>query len=180
MSNKLLDQPLIERLRQADICCHECGQKYGKYSVGCSSTWIDECPICGKEGRCTETRDYGYLQKGITELEEPASYEVGEITLKLTEEEVGFLNVCLDVIADNHEGLCAGHSKDNPEDVKLFESIEKKITDLYDDYCVKFELAPALKAYIAKYGDLPGPEDNAKWEVFRDTYNWLMGEGAEK
>jgi len=39
-------------------------------------------------------------------------------------------------------------------------------------------LSPALKAYIAKHGSAPGPDDDAKWEVFRDTYNWLMGEGS--
>jgi hypothetical protein len=79
----------------------------------------------------------------------------------------------LDVIVDNHEGLCAGHSKDNPEDVKLFESIEKKITDLYDDYCVKYQLSPALKKFYELYGTYgtENEEERAKWEVFRDAFH---------
>jgi hypothetical protein len=189
--NKLTQSDLLTRIRQADICCHECGKRYGKYSVGCSSTWEAECPVCGKVGRCTETRDYGYLQKGINELknqkpimtdeemdEELAPYELGEITLKLTEEEVAFLNECLDTIGENHPTLCPGHTNEDPSDVPLFEGIVEKIEALYGDYCVRYSLAPALKAYIARYGSIPGPDDNAKWEVFRDTYNWMIGEGA--
>jgi hypothetical protein len=68
MKNKLTPPSLLEKLTQADICCHDCGQKFGVYSVGCSSSWEAECPVCGKVGRCTETRDYGYLTKGINEL----------------------------------------------------------------------------------------------------------------
>jgi hypothetical protein len=241
---------LLEKLTQADICCRECGQKYGVYSVGVSSTWIAECPICGETKGCTETRDWGYLTKGINELKawrpaqpfseltegfpperierikeqskilaehlatvgpimtdeeleklmsatsnklfeddtlneinnDPlnyaAPYELGEITLKLTEEEVAFLNECLDTIVENHPTLCPGHTNEDPADVPLFEGIEKKITALYDDNCVRYELAPAMKAYIARYGSIPGPDDDAKWEIFRDTYNWLIGEGS--
>ena len=157
--------------------------------------------MCGKVKGVTEVRDYGYLAKGIKELrqkgidelksqkpimtdeeldelmEELAPYEQGEITLKLTEEEVAFLNECLDTIGENHPTLCPGHNADNPEDVALFESIEKKITALYEDNCVRYSLSPAMKAYIARYGAIPGPDDDAKWEIFRDTYNWLIGEG---
>jgi hypothetical protein len=230
MKNKLTPPSLLEKLTQADICCRDCGQKFGVYSVGCSSTWIAECPICGETKGCTETRDYGYLTKGINELKawrpvqpfsdltegfpperkarikeqskilaehlatldpimnddeleaalegNKPSYEQGEITLKLTEEEVAFLNECLDTIVENHPTLCPGHTNEDPEDVPLFEGIEKKITELYEDNCVRYELSPALKAYIAKHGSAPGPDDDAKWEVFRDTYNWLMGEGS--
>ena len=202
---------LYQKLASADQVCEDCGTKYGKYSVGCSSVWIGTCDVCGETTGVTEVRDYGYLGKGLQELreniknqskkvathmltlEQPVmsdeelegaleenlpSYERGEITLKLTEDEVGFLNECLDVIVDNHEGLCPGHSSGDPETVKLFEGIEKKITELYEDNCVRYELSPALKAYIAKHGSAPGPDDDAKWEVFRDTYNWLMGEGS--
>ena len=225
MKNKLTPPSLLEKLTQADICCRDCGQKFGVYSVGVSSTWIAECPICGETKGCTETRDYGYLTKGINELKawrpvQPfseltkgfpperkakikeqskilaehlatvgpimnddeledcltASYEQGEITLKLTEEEVAFLNECLDTIVENHPTLCPGHTNEDPSDVPLFEGIEKKITALYEDNCVKYSLSPAMKAYIAKYGNIPGPDDDAKWEIFRDTYNWLIGE----
>jgi hypothetical protein len=201
---------LLTKLLQADVVCRECGTKYGKYSVGCSSTWEGTCDVCDEKKPVTEVRDWGYLGKGIQELrgtiqeqskqvadymlnigpimddaeleealEEKQSYERGEITLKLTEDEVGFLNECLDVIVDNHEGLCAGHSKDNPEDVKLFESIEKKITDLYDDHCVKYELSPALKAYYEKYGEFGTGEYAMRWEGFRDAFVALNTEGAK-
>jgi hypothetical protein len=99
-----------------------------------------------------------------------ASYEQGEITCKFTEEEVAFLNECLDVIVDNHESLCAGHSNENPDDIALFESIEKKITDLYADNCVKYGLSPALKAYYEKYGEYGTGEYELRWEGFRDAF----------
>jgi hypothetical protein len=186
-----MNRSLLERLTQADICCHDCGQKFGVYSVGVSSTWEAECPVCGKVGRCTETRDYGYLTKGINELkdkitQEPIitdkdwdqllnpSYDQGEITLKLTEEEVGFLNECLEVIVDNHESLCRGPSNGYPEDIALFESIEKKITDLYQDHCVNYSLSPAMVEYNKKYGTWGLGEDAERWEKFRDNYDMLL------
>ena len=57
-----------EILQNADVVCKECGTKYGTYSVGCSSTWEGKCDVCGQVKSVTETRDYGYLQKGIDEL----------------------------------------------------------------------------------------------------------------
>jgi hypothetical protein len=216
---------LLEKLTQADICCRDCGLKFGVYSVGVSSTWEGTCDVCGQDKPVTEVRDWGYLTKGINELKawrpaEPfsnltkdftperkakireqskkvanymetvgpimtdveledcltASYEQGEITLKLTEEEVGFLNECLDVIQEHHPSLRSlpGEDEFTAEDVALFESIEKKITELYEDNCVRYELSPAMKSYIAKYGSAPGPEDGAKWEVFRDAYNLAL------
>lgn len=65
MNNK----EIIKKLRNAGTTCHDCGQKYGVYSVGCSSTWIAKCPICGEDGkRCTESRDYAYFVTGIRRL----------------------------------------------------------------------------------------------------------------
>ena len=186
----ILNPSLYSRLVSAEVVCKDCGLEYGKYSVGCSSSWMGSCDVCLKHKPVTEVRDYGYLSKGIKALQgemnveeedDTRAYDQGEITLKLTEDEVAFLNECLDTIQGHHPTLQpdeAGYGV--PEDVALFESIEKKITELYDDHCVKWELAPAMKAYIAKYGGIPGPADDAKWEVFRDTYNWLMGEGAEQ
>ena len=55
-------------LRDAKVVCHDCGDKYGVYSVGCSSTWQGTCDVCGEVKGITETRDYGYLNKGIQEL----------------------------------------------------------------------------------------------------------------
>ena len=193
-------QPVVtlSTLLSAEVVCNECGGKYGKYSVGCSSRWAGTCDVCGKKAAVTEVRDYGYLQNGIAYLkqigdqvlsgqidggpveneEEIAPYEIGEITLKLTEEEVAFLNECLDTIGENHPTLCPGHTNEDPSDVPLFEGIVEKIEALYEHNCVRYELAPAMKAYIARYGAIPGPDDDAKWEVFRDTYNWMIGEGS--
>jgi hypothetical protein len=180
---------LLQNLVSADVICNDCGTKYGKYSVGCSSRWEGTCDVCGECKGITEVRDYGYLQKGINELKarEPimtdeeleemlAPYEFGKITLKLTEEEVAFLNECLDTIGENHPTLCPGHTNEDPSDVPLFEGIVEKIEALYEDNCVKYSLSPAMKAYIARYGTIPGPDDDAKWEIFRDTYNWMLGE----
>jgi hypothetical protein len=176
--------------------------KYGKYSVGCSSVWEGTCNVCDEHKPVTETRDYGYLSKGISEVraeiaaikelksQEPimtdeeleeeltAPYESGEITLKLTEEEVAFLNECLDTIVENHPTLCPGHTNEDPADVPLFEGIEKKITALYEDNCVKYSLSPAMKAYYEKYNSFGTGEDSERWEIFRDAYN--MGAGAEQ
>ena len=58
---------LLTRLGRADVVCKDCGTKYGKYSVGCSSTWVGTCEVCGEEKPITEVRDYGYLAKGIHE-----------------------------------------------------------------------------------------------------------------
>jgi hypothetical protein len=174
--------------------------KYGKYSVGCSSVWEGTCNVCGEYKPVTETRDYGYLSKGISEVraeiaaikelksqkpimtdeeldEVLAPYESGEITLKLTEEEVAFLNECLDTIQEWHSTLQpdkGGYTV--PEDVPLFESIEKKITALYEDNCVKYSLTPAMAAFIEKYNEIP-PEGDTRWEIFRDAYNMALEAG---
>jgi hypothetical protein len=192
---------LYEKLLTAEVVCRDCGGKYGKYSVGCSSTWEGTCDVCEQDKPVTEVRDWGYLTKGINELKGnikeqskkvvdymatvgpimnddeledclTASYEQGEITLKLTEEEVAFLNECLDTIQEYHPSLCSLPSKDEftAEDVALFESIEKKITELYEDNCVRYELSPALKAYFAKYGEYGTGEYELRWEGFRDAF----------
>ena len=46
-------------------CCADCGEKYGAYRPGASSHWADVCDVCGADTVVTETRDYGYLYKGI-------------------------------------------------------------------------------------------------------------------
>jgi hypothetical protein len=104
-------------------------------------------------------------------LNHAASYELGEITLKLTEDEVGFLNECLDTIQEYHCTLQFGVS--DPNDVALFESIERKITDLYEDNCVKYELSPALKKFHELYGTYGTENDveRAKWGVFNDAFH---------
>jgi hypothetical protein len=219
---KNMTDSLIDRLQTADVVCTECGCKYGKYSADCSSMWTGTCHVCGETKPITEVRDWGYLTKGINELnakrpaqpfseltkdftperkarikkqskkvadymltQEPimtdedldgaltASYEQGEITLKLSKDEVGFLNECLDVIVDNHESLCSVASE-CPEDIALFESIEKKITDLYQDHCVKFRVSPAILEYNKKYGTWGTGEDAERWEKFKNNYSVLV------
>jgi hypothetical protein len=61
-------QPTMKTLMDAEVVCKDCGSKYGTYSVGCSSTWMGKCNVCGKDKPVTEVRDWGYLAKGIGEL----------------------------------------------------------------------------------------------------------------
>jgi len=61
-------KPTVRTLRGAEVTCHDCGKKYGEYSVSCSSTWVGKCDVCGETKPVTEARDYGYLKKGIEEL----------------------------------------------------------------------------------------------------------------
>lgn len=186
-----LSDNLLIRLQNAEIVCKDCGTKYGKYSVGCSSTWMGECNVCEETKPVTEVRDYGYLAKGIydekekirkqsaevanymeaqkelacQEEDELPSYEQGDLTLKLTEEEVTALATLIDDVSDKYP----------PGQDVTFDSAFMKITELYEDYCVKYELSPAMKAYVEKYGSVPGESDNEKWEGFRDAYNLLNG-----
>jgi hypothetical protein len=68
-NSKLETLNLINKLNNAYQCCKACGAKYGVYSVGCSSTWIGNCDVCGLENvSVTETRDYAYLYTGVTKL----------------------------------------------------------------------------------------------------------------
>jgi hypothetical protein len=197
---------LKTRLLQADVVCKECGEKYGKYSVGCSSTWMGTCDVCGEEKGITEVRDWGYLTKGINELnaqrpaqpfseltkdftperkarikeqsakvanymltqepimtDEDLDQTLTPITLELTEDEVLCLYECLDQIQDLA-----------PEDIAIFESIEKKITDLYQDHCLKYNLSSAMVEYNKKYGTWGTGEDAGRWEKFRDNYEMLL------
>jgi hypothetical protein len=61
-------KPSVQTLMDAEVVCKDCGSKYGTYSVGCSSTWMGKCNVCGKDKPVTEVRDWGYLAKGIGEL----------------------------------------------------------------------------------------------------------------
>jgi hypothetical protein len=57
--------PSLKTLKEAEVTCHDCGNKYGTYSVGCSSTWEGKCDVCGEVKGITETRDYGYFAKTL-------------------------------------------------------------------------------------------------------------------
>jgi len=59
-----INYDLLHRLEQASVTCRDCGMRYGVYSVGCSSTWIGVCGVCGERKGVTETRDWGYLITG--------------------------------------------------------------------------------------------------------------------
>lgn len=59
---------LLLRLEQASLCCKDCGLTYGVYSVGCSSSWLGTCHVCGEHKSITETRDYAYLITGRRKL----------------------------------------------------------------------------------------------------------------
>ncbi len=183
---------LLQKLLTADVVCSDCGQKYGKYSVGCSSVWNGTCGVCGEDKPVTEVRDYGYLTKGINELKgnikeqskkvadymlsvgpimnddelEDAltpSYEQGEIACKFTEAEINLLSTIVDQTSQDYP----------PGKDVVFDSLFEKIRDLHDDYCVKFELSAAMKAYNEKYGTWGIGEDEARWEGFRDAFELL-------
>ena len=62
-------QRLIKVLRNAYVCCHQCGDKYGVYSVGCSSVWEGKCDVCGQTKTITETRDWAYFITGLRKLD---------------------------------------------------------------------------------------------------------------
>ena len=69
MTNKqLTNKQLIKKLQNAYQTCSDCGDKYGVYSVGCSSVWNGKCGVCEKETRVTESRDFGYFITGIRKL----------------------------------------------------------------------------------------------------------------
>jgi len=57
--------PSVRTLVEADLTCHDCGKKYGEYSVGCSSTREGKCDVCGEIKPVTEARDYGYFAKTV-------------------------------------------------------------------------------------------------------------------
>jgi hypothetical protein len=64
-----LTKTTLKQLRSAYQVCHDCGIKYGEARDTVSTYWHDKCDVCGAETSVTETRDYGFLWKGIRELE---------------------------------------------------------------------------------------------------------------
>jgi hypothetical protein len=67
--NKAEIRRLIKKLKQADLCCVECGCAYGCPTDGDSSMWEGVCHVCEKTSFVTETRDYGYLSAGMRRLQ---------------------------------------------------------------------------------------------------------------
>jgi len=59
---------LLKKLENAYNTCFDCGEKYGVYSVGCSSVYEATCDVCGEIKRITETRDFAYFFPTIRKL----------------------------------------------------------------------------------------------------------------
>ena len=59
---------LLKKLETAYNTCSDCGDKYGVYSVGCSSVYESKCDVCGEIKLITESRDYAYFITGIRKL----------------------------------------------------------------------------------------------------------------
>jgi len=179
---------LINRLTTADWICCECGDKYGKYSAGCSTFHEGNCEVCGKKSAITETRDFGYLERGIYaerlklkgqskevaeyiasaedyDEDQPASYEEGELTCKFTVDEVTALA----------EVLNAYEGENPPGENTDFDSAFMKIMELYGDECVEYSLSPVTAAYYKKYGTYGLSLDEAhRYQTFKDNYEMLL------
>lgn len=189
-----LSDNLFERLTQADLVCRDCGDKYGKYSVGCSSTWEGQCHVCGETKGITEVRDWGYLAKGIAMAKAHSNIKeqskvvaahmasVGpimnddeleeELTPSYEQGEITckFTEAEVDVLST----ILDVFSEDHPpgKDV-VFDSVFEKIRELYDDNCIRYELSPALKKFYELYGTYGTENDveRAKWGVFNDAFH---------
>ena len=183
-----MKQTLLQRLTSADLICSDCGNKYGKYSVGCSSFHIGTCEVCGKTAPVTEVRDFGYLQFGICaeklkikgqskevaeyiasaedyDEDQPASYEEGELTCKFTVDEVSALA----------EVMTAYEGENPPGKNTDFDSAFMKIMELYGDECVEYSLSPVTAAYYKKYGTYGLSLDEAhRYQTFKDNYEMLL------
>jgi len=59
---------LLKKLQKAHNTCFDCGDKYGVYSVGCSSVYESTCDVCDQLKPITECRDFGYFITGIRKL----------------------------------------------------------------------------------------------------------------
>jgi len=190
-----LSDNLVERLTQADLVCRDCGDKYGKYSVGCSSTWEGQCHVCGEMKPITEVRDWGYLAKGIAlakaqgnikeQSKVVADYMAWKDAPIMNDDE---LEDCLTASYEQGEITCkfteaeltalanvlTAHEKEQYPGWSVdYDSAFMKVMDLYEDNCVKYELSPALKKFHELYGTYGTENDveKAKWEVFRDAFH---------
>ncbi len=76
---------LIKTLENAYNTCFDCGEKYGVYSVGCSSVYEGKCGVCGEIKRITETRDFAYFVTGIRKLKKEIEDEKSNSTTQKQE-----------------------------------------------------------------------------------------------
>jgi len=68
--NKADTRRLIKKLKNASVCCFDCGNKYGVPSVSDSTMWVGVCAICEQQTVVTEARDFAYFITGIKKLTE--------------------------------------------------------------------------------------------------------------
>jgi len=68
--NKADTRRLIKKLKNASVCCFDCGTKYGVPSVRDSTMWVGVCGICEQQTVVTEARDFAYFITGIKKLNE--------------------------------------------------------------------------------------------------------------
>ena len=65
---RLSKSALRHRLCDAVLCCADCGQMFGTYVTGSSSTHKGTCHVCGADAWVTDTRDYDYFRKTLYSL----------------------------------------------------------------------------------------------------------------
>ncbi len=78
---------LLKKLETVGTTCMDCGEKYGVYSVGCSSVWNGKCGVCGEEKRVTESRDFAYFITGIRKLKLEIENEKSQSKTKVQQSE---------------------------------------------------------------------------------------------
>jgi hypothetical protein len=104
---------LYNKLLTADVVCRDCGSKYGKYSVGCSSMWEGTCDVCDQTKPVTEVRDWGYLTKGLHELKENIKEQSKEVAEYMANQETDnkvtykstIIGVCVHRVDADHRTL---------------------------------------------------------------------------
>ena len=100
-----------EKLSCAEVVCRDCGSKYGKYSVGCSSMWEGTCDVCDQTKPVTEVRDWGYLGKGLQELRDNIKKQSKEVAkyMEETKDKVTYkstiIGVCVHRVDADHRTL---------------------------------------------------------------------------
>lgn len=197
-------ETLLQRLTTADLICSDCGNKYGKYSVGCSTFHIGTCEVCDKTAPVTEVRDFGYLQNGICAEKlkiKEQSKAVADYTAvlnladhivtdpdnidELASYEVGGL--CLQLTEEEATYLynCLDYissAQVDEKDTEVFVSLETKIGELYCDYCIQYELDPVVKAYYEKYNAFAATNEaeSERFQKFKDNYSMLVELGFIK
>jgi hypothetical protein len=136
-----------EKLSCAEVVCRDCGSRYGKYSVGCSSTWLGTCDVCDEHKPVTEVRDYGYLSKGLQELRENIKEQSKEVAAYMKSQEPIMTDEELDKAMKETEekvtyksaitGICI-YRKDNfrtlQTEVKLVDEVGGEFISIMDDH----------------------------------------------